>query len=584
MIFCKKCGYEGIYTGKTCPNCKNEIRFTGEEIAELISELKKAKASGEYETLVENYKILADIGITEAEREYGKLLEKGNLVPRNLDMAMEYLSRAARKQDPQAAYLYSRLISRMNDEYGSFWLHYSALLGYPEAYLPAAEDYGAKGLYEYSNFYYYLSAAGDEVDAIVALAEKYYTGTGIEQSAEYAKWYMEKLNFPPFHALKLAYKLRSVKSSEAPVITLQNREGLIRRLYTTAKRLGFDCARLALVSMLSDKGDIDAETELGIMYLNGIGTEKNATEAIRALTRAAASGSKNAYLELGKIYLDDQTVEKNISLALNYLKKSAELGNSDAYEIMGDLYHDPNYEERDVAYAYELYELAAKGNNQSAKQKANDIASARKAYFDRAEELRESAPEEAFRCYAISTVMGYPPATLKLGECYLLGIGTKRSRSTAFYWYSTAAKRGEADACFALGLCYARGIGTRFDFKRAIDMLGKADRMGFEVAGNEMLRLYENKKKRLSNKLYSKGMQLMYQKKFATAAECLTLARQFGNPKAIYTLGCLYEFGRGVECDRSLAYELYNEAARSNFYDERSAYKLVILRLLKNNR
>ena len=584
MIFCKNCGYEGIYTGTTCPNCKNKIQLTEEEIRELISELKKAKAASEYETVVENYKILADYGITEAEREYGKMLEKGGIVPRNLDMAMEYLSRAAKKQDPQAAYRYSRLISRMSDEYGSFWLMFSALLGCPEAYLPAAEDFAAKGMYEYSNFYYYLAAACDEVDAIVALAEKYYTGLGIEKSPEYAKWYMEKLTFPPFHAIKLAYRLRSVKAKEAPTITCPSSENLIRMLYSTAKRLGFDSARLALVGMLSDKGDIDAETELGIMYLCGIGTEKNPTEAIRALTRAAASGNKDAYMHLGRIYIDGEVTEKNPTLALNYLKKSAELGNNDAYELMADIYHDPEYEERDVAYAWELYEKAARGNNQSAKEKADKIAAARKAYFEHAEAAKLKEPHEAFKSYTISSVMGYLPATLKLAECYILGIGTKKSNAMAFDCYKEAAEKGSSEAVLALGLCYSRGIGTQFDFKLAIDMLGKAERLGHAKARGEILRLYENKKKRLSKKLYSTGMRLMYQKKFAAAAQYLEIATRFKNAKAIYTLGCLYEFGRGVECDRSKAYELYSLAIENNFSDKRSSYKLTVLRFLKNYR
>ena len=64
MIFCKRCGYEGVYTGKSCPNCNGEIELTHEEIQSLLSELQRAKATGEYETVVEDYKILADFGHT----------------------------------------------------------------------------------------------------------------------------------------------------------------------------------------------------------------------------------------------------------------------------------------------------------------------------------------------------------------------------------------------------------------------------------------------------------------------------------------------------------------------------------------
>ncbi len=581
MIFCKRCGYEGLYTGRNCPNCNNKIELTNEEIQGLLSELQAAKAGGEYETVVEDYKILSDFGHTESEREYAKLLEKGGIVTRDLNAAMEYFYRAAKKNDPYSAYRYSRLVSRSSDEAGDFWLIYSALLGCAEAYLPAAESLEKAGKITYANYYYYLAASCDEVDAIVTLAEKYYTGTGLEQSAEYAKWYMEKLTFPPFHAIKLAYRLRGVKPKEAPIIKCENPDGLVRMLYLTAKRLGFDTAAYKLVAMLAEHGDANAATELGVMLLYGKGTERNGSEAIRALTRAAAMGNKEAYELLGNLYLDGDIVEKKTSLAIECFKRSAELGNIAAYEKMGDIYHSHDNEERDIARAYELYMLAANGGSQSAAEKAQRINEARVSFYYRAEAAIGTEPTESFRCYGVSALMGYAPATLKLARCYADGVGTKKQRSLAFRWYSEAAKASLTDGYYELGRCYARGIGTEFNFALAVRYLKMANKMGDTRASAEIVRLYENKKRAVSKRLYSTAMRLIYQKKFAPAVSYLELADRLDHPKATYTLGCLYEFGRGVECDKKTAYSLYDKAMKREFFDPRSAYKLAVLKMLK---
>ena len=59
-------------------------------------------------------------------------------------------------------------------------------------------------------------------------------------------------------------------------------------------------------------------------------------------------------------------------------------------------------------------------------------------------------------------------------------------------------------------------------------------------------------------------------------------AHRQGCARATYTLGCFYEFGLGVTCDKDMAYELYEEAFRNKFRDPRASYKLIVLKLIKN--
>ena len=112
-------------------------------------------------------------------------------------MAMDFYRRAAEKFDPYSAYKYSDLISRINEKVSRFWLEFSAFLDYSSAYLEAARSHIERGESQFANHYLYLASVYDDVDAIVLLAERYYKGEGIEKSPEIAKWYMDRLSFPP---------------------------------------------------------------------------------------------------------------------------------------------------------------------------------------------------------------------------------------------------------------------------------------------------------------------------------------------------------------------------------------------------
>lgn len=581
MIFCKKCGYEGIYTGISCPGCGVKLEFSESDKTDLWLKAVAAQEEGDYDTVVENYRILCDLGYTEAEREYGRLLERGGAVPRNIDAAMDYFYRAAKKNDAFSAYKYSRLVSRLSDVSGKFWLAYSAVIGCAAAYYKAAEDYAADGYHEWANYYYYLAALGDDVDAIVRLASRYYNGEGIEKSWEYAKWYMDKLTFPPVSAIKLAYKLRSVESKEAPKITCTSYDKLIRHLIARAKKYSFDTPVLNLLGMLAERGDTNAMIELGDLHLEGRGTPKNPAEAVRIYTRAAAQGNASAYMKLGYLYYEGTIIKKNYSIAISCFEKAAKLGDSLAYEILGDIYHSTDFPSRDVAEAYKYYSLGAKGGVESSRDKAAAIESAREGYYYHAERAEDSAPEDAFRGYAIATAMGYAPAAVKLAECYALGIGVARDRREAYSWYKYAADKKCDLAYFPLGICYSRGVGIAFNGKLAIKYLTLAKAAGEERAEGEIMRLFGNKKKNVARKLYSTAMRLIFQKKFSVAAQYLELAVDFEHAKATYTLGCLYEFGRGVKCDKARAYNLYDLATKFAFADPRSKYKLSVLKMLK---
>ncbi|MBO5878923.1 MAG: sel1 repeat family protein [Clostridia bacterium] len=581
MVFCKKCGYEGAYLGKSCPVCATAFKFSDDDITELKEIVESASTKKEHETVVEGCHILADFGDTDGEREYAKLLERGDGVSIDLDAATEYYRRAAEKGDAFSAYRYSVLISRMNEAIGNFWLEFSSFLGYRKAFLDASRIYRKETEYDLSNHYLYLAAMSDDTDAIVEIAEKYYTGDGIEQSHEYAKWYMDKLSFPPLYAIRLAIKLRGTNAAEPPNIAISDKKQIINTLLGKARKLSLDAPIFMLTSELFDLGEMGYGAELGEMYIEGRGTEKSVDEGIRAFSRAAASGSSRAYISLGVLYYEGAEIERNQKFALECLERAASLGSKEAYELLGDIYHSSEFDGRDIAVSAKMYKKAALLGSESAEEKHGKILKFRNEYFESALQKKMTSPKEAFKLFYVADAMGHPKAKLHLAHAYSAGIGVKRDTSQAFLYYKKAAQEGCEEAFFPLGLCYSQGFGCAFDFDLALENLSRAAALGYEEAHKEIISLCENKKRALARKLYSKGIRLIFLGKFDTARAHLELSHKFGNARAAYALGCLLEFERLDASERERAYELYKEAEKGGFYDNRSSFKLKILKMIK---
>lgn len=581
MIVCQMCGYTGDYKSTVCPQCNKKIILSRDEIADRHERIKKALATRSFETAIENYIILADFGNLEAQRELGILLENGELINRDLDRAMKYFLLAAEQNDAVSAYRYSRLASRTSDAAARFWLVFSAVLGCKEAYVATAEQFVREGDAERASYFYSLAAEDGDVDATVTMAKRYYGGIGTEPSEAYARYYLDKLAIPPFHAIKLAYQLRAVEAKEPPRVEFADYDGFIRALAADAEKYKYATAFLKLNRILAERGDMTALTVLGMLYAEGVGCEKNLVIAVQYLERAAAQGNSRAYYYLGDLFTTGKSFEVDINRALGNYRMAAERGIPEAYETMGDIFSDGKLIARNLAHAIELYDKAAEAGISSAARKSEDMKSKRESFFKYAKEAEHLDPPQSFRYCAISTAMGYPPAIRMLARLYELGRGTDKDTRRAFLWYKTATESGDKHAYYDLGRCYAYGIGVAFDYDMAQECFREALASGYSTAQREIDRLADNRRRRMAEKNFSTAMRLLYKKKFRAAKYYLDVCKTLGNPKAIYTLGCLYEFGVGIEVNKDYAFSLYEEAYKLKFRDPRAVYKLRVLKMVR---
>ncbi len=557
-------------------NEKNESDISMPKIDALTAELERARAERDHIETVRLTRMLAELGHTDSISEYAMMLEAGELVPRDLDLAMEYFRRAAERNDPYSAYRYAKLVSRENDEISRFWLIFSAVIGCESAYPEAADEFAELGLTEAAHYFRHIAALSEHVPSIVALARAHAEGTLGEARPEYARWYMDRLKTPPIYAIKLAYTLRREKAEEPPMPTVKNYTGLLQSLASEAKYSGFTSAYIRLSEILSERGDSEAMTDVGLHYVS-VG---RLAEGLSLLERACAVGNIRANLKTAELYVAGESVMPDPAFAVRYLIRAGELGSGAGYELAADLLATDEFGIRDAERALELYDMASVLGSESAYESAVYIRKTRESLYELA--ITESDAASAFSHLSRSADMDHLPAWVRLGEFLEEGRGCTPDRKRAFLLYKRSAEHGDAEGIYRLGRCYVHGIGVNRDHKRAGELLARAERLGERRAHDELLMMYKAKVKKVGASAYSAAIRLLHSGKYDAAYEYLFVSEKLKHPKAIYTLGCLYEFGVGVPCDRTRAYAMFEEAFALRFRDPRARYKLIILEMVKN--
>lgn len=585
MIRCKECGKENPKYQVKCPKCGAAPILAEGENEMLMSEAEELIFRNDFLHAVEIYKFLAAAGSVDGERELGLILERGLLLPRDLEMAMHYFYSAAMKGDAVSAYKYSRLVVG-KQTLSDFWLAFAAIMGCKEAYPDAFAMY--TGYKERTTAAYYCSimAAEGDTDAIIEMARRHLYGDGVEQNEKMAKWYIERIERAPLHAIKLQRRLQAVAgaSVQPKETTFVDKKKIIERLIAAAKKFGYNTILLKLANTYAEEGGADANIFLALLHIEGIEFTQNVERGIAMLEEAAEGGSVVGAKCLGDLYSKGEFTERDEYLATYYYRLAARLGGDDECESLGDIFYNGEMTEPDYALALSLYEKGASKGNYGCQRKLKMMHEERERCYVEATRIERSSPDEAFKLFKKSVELGYLPAHARIGWYYERGIGTKVNRKAAYTHYKLAYDAGDKRAIESLGRCYARGIGVNFDFKKASELLSIAREMGSQSADKELYRIYENKKRHMIRSLYSTAMELYYNRKYSTAIDMLELCMKLGLGDATYSIGCLYEFGITTAPDRKIALRYYKKAYEQGFSDPRQYHKQSMLRVWKRDK
>lgn len=189
---------------------------------------------------------------------------------------------------------------------------------------------------------------------------------------------------------------------------------------------------------LAEKGDANAEYNLGLLYAAGHGVPQDYAQAGEWYRKAATQGVAAAQFNLGVMYANGQGVQADPEQARKWFAMAADHGVKAAETSLANLYAENNGF-RDYAQAREWY-LKAAGR-------------------------------------------GVASAEFNLGVMYDIGQGVPTDYRQAIEWYRKAADQGYADAMTNLGILSYNGQGVKRDLVEAYAWFSRAEKAGDPRAG-----------------------------------------------------------------------------------------------------
>ena len=264
--------------------------------------------------------------------------------------------------------------------------------------------------------------------------------------------------------------------------------------------------------------------------------EQNATLA--ALTKQAEAGDPSAQVELGDVYERGLLGPKSNSDALRWFRKSAEQGSAEGAYRAAVLLQSAGEKTSEVRL---LLEQASQSGYALAQLALANLLSGQNA-------SDSSMATEIFSLYRSAAEQGLQEAQLNTAELLVAGAGVERNLETALEWYRRAADQGARSAQLAVGNFYLRGVHVPLDLQSAYQWYEKSALQGSIQAQANL------------GDLLTLDRYVSLQD-FDAGAEWYKKAASTGHAHASARLGHLFEEGKGVPRDLSLAANWYLQAA-----------------------
>jgi len=119
---------------------------------------------------------------------------------------------------------------------------------------------------------------------------------------------------------------------------------------------------------IAEKDNHEAQYNLGILYMKGLGVEKNEKTAFIWYKRAAANGNTDAMYNLAMMYNQGRVIYRSPKDAFKWWKKSAELGNASAQFNLGVVYVYGRSVKQNTEEALKWWKKSARQGNKDARE------------------------------------------------------------------------------------------------------------------------------------------------------------------------------------------------------------------------
>ncbi len=363
---------------------------------------------------------------------------------------------------------------------------------------------------------------------------------------------------------------------------------------------------------LAEGGDGDAQVNMGLLYLNGWGVDKNYSVSMQWLLLAANNENSSAQSILGTMYFRGDGVGVDLQKSFFWRKKAADNRHlSSAFDV-GEMYMRGNGVVKNLLEAKKYYQQISNAkfiNPPVYLQTRIDMARTRIVEIEKAFNVDSDAaslvlgqkvnsdtspnsiaadkdnrdPQDTFKSIKALASKGEMNAQVQVGEMYESGIGVSQDSAEAIKWYKKAAIKGDSRGRQLLGAMYDTGRGVKQNYPEALKWYRLAAAQGNALAQYRLGQMYMEgvgvnqssvealKWLQLAAALGNGDSQLaigeMYsfgkgvQQNYLEAATWFRMAADKGNSNAQYALGGLYRMGLGVVQDINEAIKWYQKAA-----------------------
>ena len=311
---------------------------------------------------------------------------------------------------------------------------------------------------------YTQAAEGGSLDAIIALANMYYSGEGVER--DYAK--------------ALTYSRQAAELGDTGSYTM------LGEMYENGNGVEQDYEKaLEYYKKAADLGDLEAMLSVADMYYSGKQVPQDYEMAAAYYEKAAGENSVAALIKLAQMHEKGLDVSHNYTMAADYYEKAANLGDVQAMMAVAKMYYDGIYVDQDYSRAATYYEMAAADDNPSA---MNNIG----AMYYLGQGVEQSYAKAA-EYYKQAAALDSSSAAYNLAGMYEKGYGVDQNYEQAKEYYELAIRLGDIDAIYSLGLLYYGGVISdgSDNFAKAAEYFKRAAEQGNEKAEEILAKMKE---------------------------------------------------------------------------------------------
>lgn len=126
--------------------------------------------------------------------------------------------------------------------------------------------------------------------------------------------------------------------------------------------------------MLAEKGDADAQVNLGNLYMKGWGVKQDYASAYDWYQKAARQNSRMAYSKLGVLHYYGLGTIKDSAEAAKWFERAADLGDPGAQSVLGTLYAQGDGVSRNLVQAFFWLTLAFEFGDTEAAELRSQVA------------------------------------------------------------------------------------------------------------------------------------------------------------------------------------------------------------------